>query len=46
MKKTYHSDGINWIDNCEEEDMIRLVIVFPETLIDTYYSNEFTKNSV
>lgn len=39
---TYHSDGVNWIDNCEEENVVRLVIVFSETLIDTYYSSERT----
>jgi len=42
--KTYHSDGVNWIDNCEEEDVVRFIIVFSETLIDTYYSSERIEN--
>jgi len=31
--ETYHGDGVNWIDNCEEEHVVWLVIVFSETTI-------------
>jgi len=31
--ETYHGDGVNWIDDCEEEHVVRLVIVFSETRI-------------
>jgi len=31
--ETYHGDGVNWIDDCEEEHVVRLVIVFSETTI-------------